>query len=358
MNVHDTTVRTLESAIARASYDRRVENLRRVTDLFIAGADSFSEEHLAVFDRLLARLIDQIESKVLAEIGERLALVRNAPAGVVRNLAHHDEIAVAGPILIRSQQLAQADLVGIAETKSQAHLMAISNRSRVEEAVTDVLVRRGNDAVVRTLAGNSGAKFSEAGMGTLAQRAEGDEAIAEKVVQRADVPAHVFCRLLVAATAVVRERLLAVLAPEAQEEAFRTLENVSGQIADQTPSRRSYAAAIRRVLIESAQGDLGEQDVIRYASNKQSDETIAALSLLSAVPTEKIDMFFTRRQYESLLIVCKAAGLTWPAARAVVQMNCPGGTIPADVLAGLNRTFEQLKGADAQRMLQRWHADG
>jgi uncharacterized protein (DUF2336 family) len=355
MNVHDTSVRNLESAISRASYDRRVENLRRVTDLFVAGADSFSEQHLVVFDRLLARLIDQIESKVLAEIGERLSLVRNAPVGVVRNLAHHDEIAVAGPILTRSR-LAQADLVDIAETKSQAHLMAISHRRQVDEAVTDVLVRRGSDEVVCTLAANGGAKFSETGMGTLADRAEGNEMLAEKVVQRADVPAHVFCRLLVAATAVVRERLIAVLSPEAQAEAFRVLEKVSGQIADQTPAARSYAAAIRRVLVDSAHGQLSEEDLLRYASNKQSDEAIATLSLLSSVPTEKIDAFLARSNYDSLLAICKAAGLSWLAARAVVQMARAAGSLSRDVVAGLNRTFDQLKQIDAQRMLQRWLA--
>jgi len=356
MNAHDTSVRNLESAIARASYDRRVENLRRVTDLFVAGADSFSEQHLAVFDRLLARLIEQIETKVLAEIGERLSLIKNAPIGVVRNLAHHDEIAVAGPILARSQRLAEADLVDIAQTKSQAHLMAISNRRRVEEAVTDVLVQRGSDEVVCTLAANSGAKFSEAGMGTLADRAEGNELLAEKVVQRPDVPHHVFCRLLVAATAVVRERLIAVLAPEAQAEAFHILEKVSGQIADQAPAPRSYAAAIRRVLIDSAHGDLSEQDLLRYAANKQFDEAVAALSLLSSVPTEKIDAFLTRNNYESLLAICKAAGLRWQAARAVAQMARAGGAISPEALANLSRTFDQLKQSDAQRMLQRWYA--
>jgi uncharacterized protein (DUF2336 family) len=357
MTMHDTSVRNLESAIARGPYDRRVENLKRVTDLFIAGADSFSEQHLAVFDRLLARLIDHIETTVLAEIGARLAAIKNAPAGVMRDLAHRDEIAVAGPVLARSERLAEADLVDIAETKSQAHLMAISNRPRVQEAVTDVLVRRGSDEVVRTLAGNSGAKFSQGGMGRLAQRAEGDEALAEKVVQRTDVPAHVFCRLLVAATAVVRERLLAALAPAAQEEAFRILEKVSGQIADETPAHRSYAAAIRRVLVESANGELSERELLRYAANKQDDETIAALSLLSSVTTERLDALFAKGRHDVLLLVCRAAGLSWEGTRAMVQMKCPRGAISADSLVGLKRSFDELTPAGAQRKLHRWQSE-
>jgi uncharacterized protein (DUF2336 family) len=357
MNVHDRSVIELEATIASAPHDKRVENLRRVTDLFVAGAESFNEEHLAVFERVLERLIDEIEAAVLAEIGERLAPIRNTPVGVVRNLAHHDEIAVAGPVLARSERLALADLVHIAETKSQAHLKAISSRTRVEQAVTDVLVRRGDDEVVRTLAANGGASFSQSGIGTLADRAVGDEILAEKVIQRADVPPHVFCKLLVAATGVVRERLLAVLTPEARAEADRVLEKVSGEIADRTPVRRTYGSAIRRVLVESSQAELGEDNLLAYASNKDVDETIATLSLLSSVPTEKIDQLMETDQHETLLIICRAAGLTWRGTRAVILLNRRAGALSPEHVLELQQTFEGLKESDAQYMLRLWRLD-
>lgn len=357
MNVHDRSVIELEAAIARAPHEKRADNLRRVTDLFIASAESFTEEHLAIFDRVLKRLIDEIETAVLAEIGERLAPIRNAPAGVMRNLAHHEEIAVAGPVLARSERIALADLVHIAETKSQAHLKAISTRPRVEEAVTDVLVRRGDDDVVRTLAANGGASFSESGMGRLADRAVGDEALAENVVQRADVPPHVFCKLLVAATGVVRERLLGVLAPEARAEADRILEKVSGEIADRAPAPRTYGAAIRRVLVESSRAELGEDNLLAYASNRRVDETIATLSLLSSVGTEKIDRLIETAQYETLLIVCRAAGLTWRGARAVILLNRPASAPSPEHLLELHQTFEGLAESDAEHMLRIWRLD-
>jgi uncharacterized protein (DUF2336 family) len=354
MNAHDAVVEKLEVAIVAASAHRRIENLRRVTDLFVAGCDTFSEEQLAVFDRLLERLIERIEAAVLAEIGERLAPIKNAPVAVVRNLAKHDEIAVAGPILARSERLAQADLVEIAETKGQAHLMAISNRTHIEEAVTDVLVRRGNDEVVRTLAANEGASFSEAGMGTLAGRAETDEMLAESVLQRADVPHHVFCRLLVAATGVVRERLLALVGPEAIAEAGRVLERVSGSLADRAPAPRAYGAAIRRVLIDSAPGQLSELDLLKYASNQQVDETIATLSLLSSVPTETIELLLTREQNESLLIICKAAGLSWLGAQAVALLNRAANPPARETLIEFRRQFDRLTEDEAQHMLKVW----
>src|SRR5512132_180477 len=116
----DFWIRSIEGAIIHSSERRRADYLRRVTELFIAGSDVYSEDHIAVFDRVLQKLIEQIEAAVLAEIGIRLAPVARAPLGVMRVLAHHDQIVVAGPVLTGFERLATADLRDIAETKSQA----------------------------------------------------------------------------------------------------------------------------------------------------------------------------------------------------------------------------------------------
>jgi uncharacterized protein (DUF2336 family) len=348
----DFWIRSIEVAITHSSEHRRADYLRRVTELFVAGSAVYSEDHIAVFDRVLQRLIEEIEAAVLAEVGKRLAPIATAPPGVMRVLARHDEIIVAGPVLAGFERLATADLCDIAETKGQAHLMAISNRSRLEEAVTDVLVRRGDDDVVCTLAANDGAKFSEAGMIRLAGRAEDSEAIAENVARRPDLPHHLFCKLLVAASSAVRARLVTIVDPELRAEACRILEKVSGEIADQAPAPRSYGAAIRRVLLAAARGNLSEDDLVEYAMNSQVDEAIAALSLLSSVPTERIERILTRCQYDSLFIVCKAAGLTWVAASAM--LNCMRRDVSPVALAALRQSFESIERSQANRTLKIW----
>src|SRR6478735_9467349 len=150
----------LEDVLAHGSPERRAMTLARITTLFLSGASQFNEDHVRLFDDVFGCLIAEIETKARAELSKRLAPVGNAPPQVVRKLATDDDIAVAGPVLAQSRRLRETDLVDIAKTKSQAHLLAISHRPGIAEPVTDVLVRRGDRSVIRSVAENRGAKLS------------------------------------------------------------------------------------------------------------------------------------------------------------------------------------------------------
>src|SRR5262245_5313296 len=171
----------LEEVLQHGSAERRARTLQRITSLFLNGADHYNEDHVGVFDSVFTRLIEEIESKARAELAHALAPVSNAPIEAVRRLAKDDDIAVAGPVLEQSPRLEETDLVDIARTKSQAHLLAISGRTGIAEAVTDELVRRGDRQVVRSVADNQEARLSEQSFSTLVSQAEGDGILAEKV---------------------------------------------------------------------------------------------------------------------------------------------------------------------------------
>ena len=66
-----------------------------------------------------------------------------APREAVRRLAFHDDALVAAPVLTKSKPLSEKDLIEIANTRGQQHLLAISGRETLNEAVTDVLIKRG-----------------------------------------------------------------------------------------------------------------------------------------------------------------------------------------------------------------------
>ena len=341
----------LEDVIQHGSYARRAETVRRIASLFIDGSPSFSEDHIGLFDDVLCRLVTEIETMARAEMARRLAPIGNAPGELMRHLAHDDDIEVAGPVLAQSQRLAELDLVNIAETKGQAHLFVISGRNGIGEAVTNVLVRRGDPEVVRNVADNRSAKLSNGGFTALVKRAADDGVLAEKVGLRPDIPQRLFRDLLVRATAVVQQRLLAPVKPETQAEVQRVLDKVSREF--NAPSR-DYTAAHRAVLELHQAGKLGEEQLAEFANNKKFEETVASLSVLCNVPLEAADRLVSGDRPDPVLILCKAFGFTWTTARAIIASRSSGKNVSSQSLDAAYSNFEKLAPATAQRVVRFW----
>src|SRR5205085_8554179 len=178
----------LEDAVRGGSSARRVETLRQVTDLFLNDGERLSEDQVKVFDDVLCLLIARVETRARAELSKRLAPLDYAPFEVIQYLAWDDEIAVAGEVLTHSNRLSAEALVEIASTKGQDHLLAISARDNLPEAVTDVIVDRGEGKVIRKLATNASAQFSEAGYSGIIARAEDDDELIAILGLRVDLP--------------------------------------------------------------------------------------------------------------------------------------------------------------------------
>ncbi len=85
--------------------------MRRVTSLFLGESDKLNEQQIGVFDDVLVHLIQRIETKALVQLS--LMWLVNGPIEVVRRLARHDEITIAGPILTKSSRLSEHDLIEI-----------------------------------------------------------------------------------------------------------------------------------------------------------------------------------------------------------------------------------------------------
>jgi uncharacterized protein (DUF2336 family) len=350
MSAVESLIPELEEVLQYGSREKRADALRRITSLFVNGASGYNEDHVALFDDVFGRLIAEIEAKARAELSLQLAPMENAPAKVVRHLAQDDDISIAGPMLMRSSRLEEADLVEIAKKQSQAHLMAIAARTSIGEAVTDVLVKRGDREVVRNVADNQRARLSTTGFSTLVKRAVTDGVLAEKVGQRPDIPAHNFRDLLMQATEVVQKRLLVKAKPETAAEIRRVLAKVSSEIAQATP--RDYAAAQRSVLALRQAGTFGETELCDFAKAGRFEETVAALSLLCVVPIEAVERFILADRADPLLILCKSAGFGWPTARAILSVR-PG----RQATQGLDEAyanFEKLSPATAKRVAHFW----
>jgi uncharacterized protein (DUF2336 family) len=144
-----------------------------------------------------------------AKLAHRLAPIANAPLNTIHMLAFDDDIEVAATVLSQSERLDENALLASAGSKSQQHLFAIAQRKSLSEAVTDMLVERGDREVVHSVVKNSGARFSDAGFRMLVKRSAGDDDLATVVGLRSDIPHPHFLLLLEKASSAVRARLVA-----------------------------------------------------------------------------------------------------------------------------------------------------
>ncbi|WP_165825274.1 DUF2336 domain-containing protein [Rhodopseudomonas palustris] len=344
----------LESAIQTGSAERRLETLRRITDLFLGGSNKFNEDQIAVFDQVLGQLIRKIETRALAELSVRLAPIDNAPLETIRSLARNDDIEVAGPVLEESVRLTTSDLVEIARTKGQAHLLAISGRPTLTDPVTDVLVARGNMEVFHRLLSNETSSISAAGFAVLTKAAEQDELLAEKAGRRIDIPIKLLRDLLLRAKEAVRERLLAVMPAKVRDEVQNILNSVVRAVDHEVSQPRDYAAARRFVELLKEKGELQEKDLLRFAKAGQYEETVAALSLLASTPIDILKPLMQSPRCDGLLVPCRAADFRWETVSAILQMRFSGATLAAPELDRIGQEFAKLSKASAQRMLRFW----
>jgi uncharacterized protein (DUF2336 family) len=331
---------------------RRVETLRRVTDLFTNSATDYSQAQIDLFDDVFQCLIRHIETSAKALLANRLAPIDNAPPRTVQTLAFDDAIEVAGPMLSQSARLDDKALIEVARSKSQAHLLAISKRKALSDAVTDVLVQRGNDEVVHSTISNPGAEFSENGFTRLVDRAEGDDELATCLGLRPTIPRHLFLKLVARASATVRERLeaanpkLAGEVPSAVREATRRARSV--------PSETKKQAEIAHALVKSLfdDGRLDEEQIEQFAEAKKFDEANAAIAAMANVPVTVAESMMVETRAEGVMILAKVAGLSWPTVKSIIHMrDVLSGGEPTD-LQVCRGTYERLRPSTAQQVLR------
>jgi len=342
----------LQTTLAHGTVARRVETLRRVTDLFLSGAVDYSQEQIELFDDVFQCLMKHIETSAKALLSSRLAPIDTAPPLTIRALAFDDLIEVAAPVLSRSERLDDEALIEAAHNKSQAHLMAISTRRVLSDAVTDVLVLRGNDGVIHSTVNNPGAEFSESGYTRLVDRAEGDDDLATCIGLRPTIPRHLYLRLIAKASVTVRARLEAANPQQAREVPSAVQE--AARRARSSPSAITRETAIAHALVRSLyeDGRLDEHQLAAFAEAGKFDEANAAMAALANVPVSIAENMMVESRSEGIMILAKVSGMSWSTVKAIINMRDHlSGTEPTDIQF-CKDTYERLRPSTAQQVLR------
>jgi len=342
----------VEHAIATGSVERRNTALRRVTDLFLIGADQYSDDEIALFDDVIIRLAADIELSARSLLAVRLAPISNAPPNTIRALAFDDAIEVARPVLVQSERLDDRTLVENGRKKSQEHLLAISRRRSLSEPVTDMLVQRGNQRVVLSAAENGGARFSDLGFAILVERSAGDDRLAACVGARPEIPPHLFLELLAKASNVVRAKLEAEH-PQARRKVHEVVEEVAERIRTETLDGAPDRAAAR-ALVESLHrsGELDDSRLRAFANDGRSEEITVAFALLCEISLQFVERAMMQERPETVLVLARAVGVSWSTVKAILLLRAGKRIMAADEVAQCLARFERLKPTTAKEILR------
>src|ERR1700723_614699 len=364
MSVADLSiVAELETVIGAESAEKRLETIKRVTDLFLLSAGTFNSEQIELFDAVLDRLIHTIELRAIADISTRIALaemrsqlapIAQAPPSVVRRLANNDEIAIAGPVLTESARLSAEDLVEIASTKGEQHLLAISGRWWLNEVVTDVILARRYPTVSRRIVNNPGARVSAAGFAIVVAQAESDPELAVETGIRVDLPPELRHQLLSRATEAVRSRLLARAPPHVFEEIRSAIATVAAGVNREMSKARDFTAAKRFVALLNANGELNEATLFGFAKQRKYEKIVAALALLSQSTVEVVRPLMQSLRDDGVLIPCKMAGFSWETVSAILESRFATGSMGLHELEKARGQLARITNDNARRLLRFW----
>jgi hypothetical protein len=341
----------LISPVATASAKHRLKVIDRITDLFAAGSRSYSYEQISLFDDVLRRLSADIEVKARAKLAQRLAGMGSAPPKLVRSLAFDDEIEVAGPVLVHSEQLSDDDLIENATTKSQDHLLAIAQRLKLSEAVTDVLVDRGDDRVVHKVVRNKGARFSLAGYGKLTSRARYDRRLTLALGERSDLPRQYFLKLLEAASATVRAKLEAAH-PHAVVAIRDTVDDVATKMQREVrKTSQAHVAAVREAKRRFNVRPISEASVHGPAHAQDFEKTVVALSRLGVFSVDLVERALLDEGEDMVLLLAKAADCSWTTARELLLMYAANRNLKPDDITLAFERYRKLSQQTARNIV-------
>lgn len=281
----------LEAVVASGSAARRSDILSRVTDLFICDAARYSPDQVRLFGDVMARLARGMGAEARARLAERLAPIATAPVDVIRLLALDDDASVAGAVLVRSERLPERDLLLVAGSKGQLHLLSVAHRERLSQPVTDMLIARGDHTVLTALTRNRGALFSAAGRRRLHERTRADGAFTAELAHRSD------------------------------EE---TDDNSRGG---------------------------GEAEVYRNARAGRIADTAAVLGILAGIPGDAVERALLNPRAEAVLIIAKAAALSSITTEALVRLCAGERGMSAEHVAATLAKFNRLPRDSARRVL-------
>jgi len=343
-------INNLLSLAQESTPEKRHRLVEHVTDLFVTGAESYQTDEITLFNTVLESMLPTMEPAQKKTISEQLAPIDSTSPKIAYALAR-EEIDIARPMLTSSKALDTADILRLAKTMGQGHLMAISKRKHLESQVTDVLLERGENPVKRSVAANSGAEFSNWGSRMLIKLAEQDDTIRDAMMERSDITEADYDKLI-------------DLMPQQQQAKIRQLrtENetlihelfhkaskvVAGSKLERKATRINAKATLKE--IRAGQRSLSKAITQLSLSNNLFDVCFL-LAEMAGLEQKYVTNVMLRYDAVGIAVLCRAMGVDDADYSALCRARATHNKQPQTTIEKWVADYHSLSSKDARRLL-------
>lgn len=331
---------------------RKEALLDNLASLLALTHETCSPEQMEIYDNILINLIELVAVEARIRLAEVLAPLQNAPASTIRCLAS-DNIAVARLILEQSPVLDDIDLQYICQNFSDDHMLAITQRTTLSEAVSDAIVVKAGKVVLRSLTKNSGALISDFGFRNLVEKAEGDEDLQEALAHRHDIPASFIQKLARVACDRVKAQIENMQVPELEESLrFANIVVLSNLHQGAAMTNYDFEAAREEVAAKIADGALSTDDLQRYAEEDQFAHCVYTHAYLAGI--SELGAMTELTWSKPTMFMMTARALDYPETLTTAVMHCgPWKSMLDEMARTAGRTqYHRIRSTFAVRHLE------
>ena len=167
-----------------------------------------------------------------------------------------------------------------------------------------------------------------------------------------DIPRPLLLVLLETASELVRSKLIAEN-PHSSLEIYHAVATATNEIRDNAQAGSANfadAQALIRSLGDS--GQLGDAAIRTFADDRKFEEITAVLAHMCDVSVHVIEEAMLQDKPETILILAKAAKLSWPTTKALLPFCIRQRRISSGEIEQCMASFERLNFATALKIVE------
>jgi uncharacterized protein (DUF2336 family) len=181
---------------------------RSLLDMMASGSSAGLPQERALAADTLLRMLPRLPVRSLISLSERVKLMEAPPTLLMAKLIADPNISVAGPLLEDCMHITDEDLTMVIGEGDFAKVRLIARRRHLSRAITNEVVKTGEDSVLLTLVRNLGAEIPQESFLMLAEYAKDYPDLLAPLCTRPDLPVPLAFGLFWLAPVPLRRYLL------------------------------------------------------------------------------------------------------------------------------------------------------